>query len=667
MKRFTLWFALLAIVALAVVLRVYAIDRLPPGLFGDEAVEGLDALDVLAGNLGIWFHAHLGREPLYVYLTALSYALFGVTPLATRLPALIAGLATIPATFFLTREWAAEIVMRERATRLALLTAALLTISFWHVQMTRNAHRDTLLPLVEAIGYLLLWRAFRTRDWRFYAGAGAVLGLAIYTYSPGRFVGVFVAVFVGVEFLLRLLVERRPKTADEGRILTVVGHRSSVIRLVLAALLALSVMLPLGVYFAQNPAQFSRRFESVSIFDFANPAAAFGSSVVGNLVQFIVPGLGYQSKHYNLPGKPVFDLFVAPWLLIGIVIALARWRQSQYRFLLLWFIVMATPAFLTADMIPKGVRVLGVVPGVFIFPALAMDWLIERVARGTVRGAIAATNRARLNRMELALPNPFAPMMAAGLIALSLVGSTIWTTYDYFVTWANNPDVSLAFDADLVEAAEFIQSQPADTTIYISQEVYRPPTLMLLGERVPTSRYVDRATRFKESDARTALIFGASQPNAIYIFIRDYAPPYDWLVRVAPNAAHIRNGEYFTSWRLGAPTPPQQSLNAEFNPMLKLVGVSQYANDPRGVALYWQVSALPPERLDMDVTLSLLDARDATVAQDRHRFAVPPLEWEVGDTIVEWYALELPGRAAQFRVELTRGASVWQSSLIQFK
>ncbi|MEW5720389.1 MAG: glycosyltransferase family 39 protein, partial [Chloroflexota bacterium] len=206
MRPSTFGFALL-IGCAALALRVYAIDRLPPGLFGDEAVEGLDALDVLAGNWQIWFHAHLGREPLYVYLTALSYALFGVTPLATRLPALSAGLATIPAAFFLTREWAAEIFPRERATRLAWLTAALLTISFWHAQMTRNAHRDTLLPFIEAVGYFLLWRAIRTRDWRFYAGAGAVLGLAIYTYSPGRFVGVFVAVFIAVEFLIWRLLD----------------------------------------------------------------------------------------------------------------------------------------------------------------------------------------------------------------------------------------------------------------------------------------------------------------------------------------------------------------------------------------------------------------------------------------------------------------------------
>jgi len=636
------WIAALIITSAAIVLRVYAIDRLPPGLFGDEAVEGLDALDVLAGNLNIWFHAHLGREPLYVYLTALSYALFGVTPLATRLPALIAGLLTIPAAFVFTREWAAGIFSRERATRLAFLTTALLAISFWHIQMTRNAHRDTLLPLVEAIGYALLWRAFRTRDGRFYASAGAVLGLAIYTYSPGRFVGVFVALFVMVEFVIwRLTADRRLPTAN-----LVVGQRSSVIGLIVAALCALLVMLPLLLYFAQNPAQFTRRFESTSIFDQANPLAAFATSVVGNLAQFVVPGLGYQSKHYNLPGKPIFDLFIAPWFLAGVVIALARWRQPQYRFLLLWFVVMCLPAFLTADMIPKGVRVLGVVPGVFVFPALAMEALDFRF----------------LNRQSAIENRKF---ITRALITFCIIGSTLWTTFDYFVAWANHPQVPLKFDSDLAEASAFIQQQPATVPIYISTEVYRHPTLMLLGERVPTSRYVERATRFKESNAQRALIFGANQADALYIFIRDYAPPFEWLTRVAPNAAHVANGTYFTAWRLGAPATLQQALNIEFNPYLKLVGVSRYNDEPQGALLYWQVTALPPDRQETEVTLAWFDARGALVTQDKYRFAVPPLEWAIGDTIVEWSAQEIPDYATQFSITMTRGTSVWQSPLVR--
>ena len=628
------WLALALITLIAFALRVWAFDRLPPGLFGDEAVEGLDALDVLAGNHGIWFHAHLGREPIYVYLVALTYHLLGVTVFATRLPALIAGLLTIPVAFLLVREWATPVFPRDRATRIAVVTTGLIAISFWHVQMTRNAHRDTLLPLVEALGYWLLWRAFRTRDWRCFAGAGAILGLAVYTYSPGRFVGVFVAVFVGGEFLIAQIA-RRVQVAPHAEIFST--HWRG---LLLAAFGALIVMLPLGLYFAQNPAQFSRRFDSTSILDADSPALAFATSVAGNLAQFVVPGMGYQSRHYNLPGKPIFDLLIAPWFLAGVGIALTRIKLPHYRFLLLWFAVMATPAFLTADMIPKAVRVLGVAPGVFIFPALALDAALARVRHS-----------------QLAM---------RGVIALCLVGSALWTTYDYFVAWANLPDLPLKFDADLTEVADFIQRQPAGAPLVISQEVYRPPTLMLLGERVATSRYLERATRFKEADARAAFIVNA---EATLVCVREeYTPPADWLARVAPHAQLIEQGTYSMVFQLGEFAPPQKSLAAEFNPLLKLIGVAQFADAPRGVALYWQATQLPAGRDDLRATLALFDARGATVAQAQRVFPIAPLEWNLGDQFVEWYEIEnMPAVATQFRVELTRGKQTWTSPILSLR
>lgn len=646
------------IAAVAIALRLYAIDRLPPGLFGDESVEGLDALDVLAGNLGIWFHAHLGREPIYVYLVALSYKFFGVTPLATRLPAIVAGLLTIPATFFFVREWATQILPRERVTRVALLTIALIAISFWHIQMTRDAHRDTLLPLVEVIGYYFLWRAFRTCDWKMYVVAGAVLGLAIYTYSPGRFVGVFVAVFVLVEVLVYYLTAiRRPPTANISP--SAISGQRSILLLGMAGIAAIIVMLPLGIYFAQNPGQFSRRFESVSVLDQAAPVEAFTSSVTGNLAQFVVPDAGYRSKHYNLPGKPVFDLLIAPWFLAGGVIALTRLRQSQYRFLLLWFAVMMVPAFLTADMIPKGVRVLGVVPGVFIFPALAMDWLCSRwqmadgewqIADGKWRDTVHATRNTQ-------------PVVSA-LVGLSIVGSAIWTTYDYFIAWANMPELPLAFDADQVEVADYINRQPTDQSIYLSQEVYRPPTQMLLAERVPTSQYVDRATRFKEMDARTTLIVGA---NPIYVFTRDHGPSEEWLARVAPQANQIEQGKYFVAYRLGTFAPPQRAVDASLNSYLRIKGFSRYEGEDGGVVIYYQIVGVPSDRQDANVTVTLRDANGKIVGQSKHRFGAPPLEWNIGDTIVEWYPMDVSELATSVSIEFSRNKSDSQTLVLLVK
>ena len=89
---------------MAAFFRLWQIGSIPPGLFGDEATDGLDALDVLAGRGAIFFPANFGREGLHMWLVAGMFRLMGVTPLALRLPSAFAGIATALATYWLGRE-----------------------------------------------------------------------------------------------------------------------------------------------------------------------------------------------------------------------------------------------------------------------------------------------------------------------------------------------------------------------------------------------------------------------------------------------------------------------------------------------------------------------------------------------------------------------------------
>ncbi len=116
--------------------------------------------------------------------------------------------------------------------------------------------------------------------------------------------------------------------------------------------------------------------------------------------------------------------------------------------------------------------------------------------------------------------------------------------------------------------------------------------------------------------------------------------------------------------------PARQPLAAAFNPLLRLIGYSRYNDDPRGIVLYWQVAALPDDRTDLQSTVSLLDARGgpiANAAPAKRTFGVPPLDWAIGDIVAEWYEFDMPDNAAQFSVQLTRGAATWQSPVLAFK
>ena len=117
--------------------------RLPPGLYQDEAYNGLDTLNILAGSHPIYFPANNGREPFFIYLQAAGVAVFGRTALALRFPAALIGTLLIAATFALGRAL--------YNARIGLFAAAGVAITFWPVALSHIGLRAGSLPLFSAL------------------------------------------------------------------------------------------------------------------------------------------------------------------------------------------------------------------------------------------------------------------------------------------------------------------------------------------------------------------------------------------------------------------------------------------------------------------------------------------------------------------------------------
>ena len=131
--------------------------------------------------------------------------------------------------------------------------------------------------------------------------------------------------------------------------------------------------------------------------------------------------------------------------------------------------------------------------------------------------------------------------------------------------------------------------------------------------------------------------------------------------RLAPEGALVERGEYVTVYRLGSLEPPHQPTETQISPFLELTGYSVFEGDPPGLALYWQVTELPTNRAEAITAIVLLDARGQVVGAANQPFGVPPMEWQLGDRIIEWFTFPVPLGAAHFRLALTRGDSTWES------
>lgn len=604
---------LAGVTLLAAVLRFPLLGTLPPGLYHDEAINGLDALRVLGGHTPVFFSANNGREPLFIYLVAATVAALGRSALAIRLAAAILGTLTVPVTFLLGRR-----LFSHAPARIGLLASIITAISVWPINLSRVGFRAVALPLFTALAIWAFWRAYDgwsgrpPHGWssaRTFAAAGVLLGAALYTYLAARFIPL-----VFVLFVIYLVVLQKPVP---WRGLAVFGAT------------ALIVALPLLTYFATHWTEAALRAYQVSIL---NPEI-HGGDPAGTLVRHLGRTLlmfnlrGDFIPRHNVPFRPAFDPLLSVAFLLGFGIAVRRWRRPAYAFMLLWTATMLLPTVLAEDA-PHFLRAVGVQPGLFILPALGLaaagDFLQRRVSRTAAAAAVTAV----------------------------LVLSTTSTTYDYFVRHTRSENAYLQFETGATELAAdvnvFLEAHP-DGQAYVDDTLWDGWS----------------AVRFLTPEAqRVAIVEDAaatepvSQPSvmlAVWPF-QDLAPyrrllPQASLISATPGALERGDLEaearlLYVLFRATSPVDPSVPL-ASFGHAPAAIGLlradaEQLADGEIQVELVWQCREAMSEAYS--TTVQLIDASGLVTQVDRqpaHGY-YPTTIWRPGDRVRDVFVLDAP-------------------------
>ena len=414
------WAIILLIVAVAAFFRFYHMGDAPPGLYRDEAYNGLDAVAVLEGDRPIFFESNNGREPLYIYLVAASVKVFGRTASAIRLPAAIIGTLTTLTTYLLTKSWFDR--------RTALIAAALWAITLWPIHLSRVGFRTILLPFVLSLSFYLLTRAYRRKSTSLFFIAGLAYGLTHYTYLASRLTPLFLFLML----LYMWMVQRRRL------------HSKHIVTFVIGTAIALA---PLLFYIAQNPNSAIGRTGQVSILSANINNGDFWGTLINSLLStagmFFIKG--DTIIRHNPFGRAVFDWIIAIPFIIGVLWCLKQWRKPAPAAMLLYTATMLVGTVFAEDA-PHFLRSAGVLPILLIFPALGLSQLLSWSK----------------------LPSD----LQTGLISLVLISSGGITFNDYFIEYAQQPDTYYLFEAAVQEMAIEVRQEEPDTDIYVDQRFY---------------------------------------------------------------------------------------------------------------------------------------------------------------------------------------------------
>jgi len=368
MEKIKRWqFVLLTlIVLLAFILRFYKLREIPPSLNWDEVSIGYNAYSILKtgrDEWGVFLPVHFKafgeyKLPAQIYASIPAISIFGLNELGVRITPVIYGTLTVLLMFFLGRALFQNNII-------GLLSAFLLAVSPWHIQLTRASFESSFAAFWIVLGVWFIVKGFTNHKW--FILSMIPFAISVYTYNSARpFVPIFL---VAILLIYRKTLFKLRKT------------------LILSGIIFAALMLPLLPSLVSSES--TARYRLVSITDDPGLIPRInenrGNSIlpqplprlVHNKVTYVsfyvsqnylahfspqflfISGAPHKQHHVQWVGE--LYLFQAPFLLLGACLLFKKKQQFSW-LLFSWLFLGYIPVSITNDSIPNALRTLIVSP-----------------------------------------------------------------------------------------------------------------------------------------------------------------------------------------------------------------------------------------------------------------------------------------------------------------
>jgi len=417
--------------------RFWKLSEIPPGIHYDEAYNGLDAVKTMeSGDFKVFYGENNGREGLWMAMIALCFKFFGVNEFTFRMTSAIIGSLTLIGFFLLLRQLGLA-----KLSVFAGLSS--LCFSFWHLNFSRIMYRGILVPFLLVWIFYFFYKGLNDKKygWSWMVGAGALTGLGFHTYISFR-VMPLILIIITIAYLIlqkKSFLKKQWKNA---------------LILIISSLIVAS---PILYYFIVNRNDFVGRSNSVSVLNSQEMSVqqALSKSLLYHLGAFFIYGDPNQRhNHHALPLIPAaWSILLAIGFAFSVKEIFQTFKQKKKTDLfdasllaqgIFW--VMLIPGVMSIEGIPHALRIIGVIPAIFIFIAIPFDYLLRLYRK------IGFSKNRRKKTWRYSV-------MGISIIVISLVVliNGVVQIVSYFYEWSKEEKTIQSFDRKAYEYGKLIQ------------------------------------------------------------------------------------------------------------------------------------------------------------------------------------------------------------------
>lgn len=364
-------FLFILIILLGFYLRIFKLQEFPATLYGDEQAFAWNAYNILKlgqDEFGTPFPLQFKsfgdyKAPIPVYLLVPFIKFLGLNSFAIRLPIVLASILTILAAYLLSRLFLNQ--------KTSLLVAFLLTISPWHIHLSRGFFESTLSLLFFILGIYFI---FRSKEKIGLMILGMIFfGLSIYSYFTPRILIPFILIFILIyQFVL----------LNSKRIIFVRNYFVGFIVLLIISIPLINLTFLGGgsrmsyllkdtdkkIVDTVNTERFASNLSIPWRAKLHNKATVWARVITDNYLEHLSANFWYiygdNSLRYFTGNMGMFYLLEFPFLIIGLYILWKEKREVAILFLC-WILLAPIPASIVGR--PFAVRSLALLPAPFIF------------------------------------------------------------------------------------------------------------------------------------------------------------------------------------------------------------------------------------------------------------------------------------------------------------